>query len=596
MTNIRHILTAVSVGLMVCLTACEDLKFGNAFLEKPLSDEVNIDTVFSNKIHAQQALNQVYRSLPDLMPTASSGARPEGRVLDIYSDLGYNSDIPWVSGALNATTGKGALPYNLFSNTEIMGDPFFGIRKAYIYLENVDRVPDMTAEEKNIRKAEMQVIIALHYIQMVRFLGGVPWIDHAYKPDEVFKFPRMTLEETVNRVVAMLDEAASVLPWYTTDAEYGHMTAAAAVALKMRLQLFVASPLFNASEPYYAGEASSQFLTWYGNYDDSRWRAALDSGLEFLRRNQDNQEYYKVYDTDNPRSDYKSAWFDKGNPEVVLPTFRLGVWDKSHKFFRIYGQRNRARASYADMFQWKDGTDFSWDKVNDTSDPHYNQPFFDTEGNPVRDIRLYETLLINGDEYTPGDPLQTWVGAKHGPTKQDQRTYYGYGFRKFIQDYSNGGQLVYNYPFSCPWIRMAEVYLNIAEAMNQLGLTTQPDEFGMDAYDYVNVIRNRAGVADITPDIVPAGDEFTEFILDERAREFGQEDCRYYDIIRYKKGGELLTKPVEKLDITKSGGVITYSPGVNDMEKYLWRDHWYLFPFPVGEINKRYGLIQNPGY
>lgn len=50
---------------------------------------------------------------------------PGGRVLDLYSDLGYSGEIPWKSGVVNASTGKGALPYNLFANSEIMGDPFF---------------------------------------------------------------------------------------------------------------------------------------------------------------------------------------------------------------------------------------------------------------------------------------------------------------------------------------------------------------------------------------------------------------------------------------------------------------------------------------
>lgn len=67
---------------------------------------------------------------------------------------------------------------------------------------------------------------------MIRFYGAVPWIDRAYNADEIFEFPRLTLEETVDKVTKMLDEAATDLPWYTTNEEYGHMTAAAAKALK----------------------------------------------------------------------------------------------------------------------------------------------------------------------------------------------------------------------------------------------------------------------------------------------------------------------------------------------------------------------------
>ncbi len=65
------------------------------------------------------------------------------------------------------------------------------------------------------------------------------------------------MEETVNKTVALLDEAATDLPWSTTAEEYGHMTAAAAKALKFRLLLFVASPLFNNKAPYYDGQAAA---------------------------------------------------------------------------------------------------------------------------------------------------------------------------------------------------------------------------------------------------------------------------------------------------------------------------------------------------
>ena len=62
----------------------------------------------------------------------------------------------------------------------------------------------MTADEKAIGKAEAQVIIAYHYSQMLRYYGGMPWIDHAYTAEDAMKFPRMTVEEnrTENHRVA----------------------------------------------------------------------------------------------------------------------------------------------------------------------------------------------------------------------------------------------------------------------------------------------------------------------------------------------------------------------------------------------------------
>ena len=78
------------VFIMGILTSCEDLKFGDAFLEKPMSDDVDIDVVFSEKKYADQALNQFYKSLPDFLGSWSAGPRIEAITLDLCSDIGYS--------------------------------------------------------------------------------------------------------------------------------------------------------------------------------------------------------------------------------------------------------------------------------------------------------------------------------------------------------------------------------------------------------------------------------------------------------------------------------------------------------------------------
>lgn len=578
----------ISIGLLVGMASgCEDLKFGESFLEKPVSDEMSIDSVFSQKKYADQALNQFYKSLPDFMPTLN-GYNPGALILDVYSDIGFTQRLSWTHGSISASSGSTSFPYQL-AHKEVTGDPTYGIRKAYIYLENVDRVPDMTDDEKRIRKAEAKVVIANHYIQMIRFYGGVPWIDRAYNADEIFEFPRLTLEETVDKVTKMLDEAATDLPWYTTNEEYGHMTAAAAKALKFRLLLFVASPLFNDIEPYYPGQAADERLTWYGDYQQSRWQAALDAGKEFMRLNRENSDYYRIENTGNPQDDYVSGYFVKGNREVVMASFRWGIYSKGIKPFRMYEDGYGApRGNYADMFQWKDGTDFDWDNPE-----HRAHPFFDANGKPTRDVRLYETLLVNGDKWQ-GRKAEVYIGGREGPGGSiRQKTQYGYGLRKFIRDKQNE---MHNKPYSCPLIRMPEIYLSMAEVMNKLGLAEQVDEFGYDAYGYLNLVHTRAGLPEVTADEASQGDKLWDYLMDERAREFGQEEIRYFDMVRYKKGAEWASRPMELLETTKIGNDFDYKPIIDDKTKYLWNDYWYLLPFPIGEINKKYGLIQNPGW
>ena len=75
----------LSLGLLASLAiGCEDLKFGDNFLEKPNSDEVPIDTVFASKKYADQAMNQFYKSLGDFLPTLN-GCHPNGIILDAYT-------------------------------------------------------------------------------------------------------------------------------------------------------------------------------------------------------------------------------------------------------------------------------------------------------------------------------------------------------------------------------------------------------------------------------------------------------------------------------------------------------------------------------
>lgn len=586
----------ISLGLLAgVIVGCEDLKFGTNFLEKPVSDEVSIDTVFSQKRYADQALNQFYKSLPDYTPSLS-GYHYGAFILDVYSDLGYTTRLSWVNGAITSSSGGSNFPYQL-SNKEVTGDPTYGIRKAYIYIENVDKVPDMSDEEKRRRKAEAKVVIGYHYMDMIRYYGAVPWIDHAYGADEVFEFPRMPLEEVVAKTVELLDEAAKDLPWYTTDAEYGHMTAAVAKAIKFRLLMFVASPLFNNETPYYEGEAATGHLSWYGDYQESRWRAALEAGREFFRLNAQNGNYYRVENTGNPREDYINGYFTKGNREVIMASFRWATYVKGNKGFRMFDQGyGMPRANHADMFLWKDGNKFSWDEVNDENSEHYKQPFFDAAGNPTRDIRLYETLVVNEDKYK-GRKAEVYRGGREGygtGAAEGMKFQFGYGFRKFIRDKDNE---MNNKPYSCPLIRMPEMHLYMAEVMNQLNMaSTKDSESGMDAYDHLNIVHERAGLPAVTAAEVPAGNDLLNYLLDERAREFGQEDIRNHDMRRYRKGAEWATRPLEELVTTKGeNNEFDYQVNVRQ-EKYLWYDHWYLLPFPVSEINKKYGLIQNPGW
>ena len=82
----RYIQKTLSIILGIgVLLGCEDLKFGENFLEKKLSDDVNVDSVFAHKKYADQMLNQFYKSLPDFLGSYSGGPRVDASTLDVFS-------------------------------------------------------------------------------------------------------------------------------------------------------------------------------------------------------------------------------------------------------------------------------------------------------------------------------------------------------------------------------------------------------------------------------------------------------------------------------------------------------------------------------
>lgn len=595
--------------LSLLLVGCDDLKFGNDFLEKPLSNEMNIDSVYAKKVYAEQALNQVYHSLPDYQPHNN---RLGWCALESITDLAdaiKSGGTQYHKGSLTASVAN-ASAYSLSYNEE-HGEfsATYGIRQAYIFLENIDRVPDMTEVEKNVRKGEAMMIIAYHYMNMLRNLGGMPWIDHAYKPVDDMRMTRMTVEESVQKICKLIDDAAFLLPWEVSSADDGRMHKAGAYALKSRLLTFVASPLFNSDKPYKEGEAADKHYVWYGNYDQSRWQDALDAGLAFIR---ENNNRYKLVNTGNPRQDFCSGYFDRYNGEVLISSHRWIKWDHNSKAVAQirFGVCN-PMLNYADMFQMKDGGEFSWDNP-----AHREHPFFDANGNEVRDPRLYETLIVTGDKFR-GRKAEIYEGGREvaqdmggtGPDGWGNLGYFGVAQRKFIQDIRSelSGKF-----YQCPLMRLPEIYLNIAEAMNELGKAKEKDEFGNNAYDYINMVRKRVDMWELTPEAVAPGEPLREAILKERALEFGYEEVRHYDIARWKHSDYLTNLKRKRLKSWLKDGekkedvkdpkthVFRYEIKEEAINQRVWTAQWdnryYLCPIDLNEINKKYGLIQNPGW
>lgn len=581
----KKLLFSIAVALLI-LNSCDDVEFGNDFLEKEPGVDVTKDTIFGSTELAFRYLTRGYTTLPYGL-NLDFGQKTNKLGMDILEPLSdlCHTYLSW--GGINQYYYNGqysAAAENTSSSTKYhftQEDSWVGIRIGWNFIENADRIPDASDDLKKQLKAEAKMIIALHYCDMYRNFGGLPWVDHAYKPEESVKLDRLTSLETLNKIVALLDEAEKDLPLIMPDLSNndGRFTKASALGLKARILLFGASPLFNSTSAYLDGEASTKKHTWHGTYDANLWKRAADAAKALL-----NLGGYNLVKTGNPRKDFQDAYYKRGNGEVLISTrtrYKSGAfWASNYYFYQSASSYGTAcpTKEYVDMFPMSDGTPIT--------DP--NSGWNPAKPWENRDPRLYETVLVNGDTYQ-GREAELWVGGRERTTLAANASKSGFGLKKFLldRDSSTSIQSIVQWPY----LRLAEIYLTFAEAANEFnnGPTTE-------AYEAINMVRNRVGLNDLKLGLLR--DEFRAAVLLERAIEFGFEEVRWYDIIRWKRE-DLFRQTLHGVNTTKNANG-TYSYETVALPPRFWQANWsakwYLSAFPPNEINKGYGLTQNPGW
>ena len=133
-------------------------------------------------------------------------------------------------------------------------------------------------------------------------------------------------------------------------------------------------------------------------------------------------------------------------------------------------------------------------------------------------------------------------------------------------------------------IRLAELYLNYAEALNEAEGPTA------EVYNAVNKIRRRAQLLDLPANLTK--DEMRNKIRQERRVELAFENHRFWDVRRWKIAEIVDNKKVHKITVNADG---TYSYPVFQNRVFDKAKH-YLFPIPQSEIDKNRNLVQNPGW
>lgn len=182
------------------------------------------------------------------------------------------------------------------------------------------------------------------------------------------------------------------------------------------------------------------------------------------------------------------------------------------------------------------------------------------------------------------------IYATHWDQDFKGHTYTGYYARKRTKDLSFGNQMSGGLLLTDPLIRLAELYLNYAEAVNEAyGPQGSVQGSNMTAVAALNVVRNRAGMPNLADKYVGSPELFRERLYNERTVELDQEgNHRFHDIRRWMIAPEVMSTPLIGMDIERIGDMqFKYTRIELPSDRQAkWFDYMYYFPFDTNDYYK----------
>ncbi len=455
---------------------------------------------------------------------------------------------------------------------------------AYKYLAKINlflqKMEETTLDfpDKSTLIAEAKFIRAYLYFLLIERFGGVPIVTEAYQLEDVntVAFTRNTFDQCVAFIEQDLDEAIPDLPVKigTTEAEFGRATQDACKALLSRVLLFAASPLFNPSN------------------DLTKWQKASDAAEDLLNSG------YTLYPNYGKCFNLASG---AENNEVIFArnfTETNGHQAPMHNLNRRYGAYGGWWASNGPSQNLVD----DYDMIN--GEPAFIYPGGEKTVNPAsgydpqrpyanRDPRFDATIIHDSSIYR-GSLFEMWIASDAETWGYDSYKQSGdnprsnYVLRKFMPD--EDMPVSWQTFYTIPWIyfRLAEIYLNYAEAQFELGHEDV-------CRQYLKLVRDRVGMPPI-PETV-TGEDLRVRLYNERRIELAFEDHRFWDVRRWKIAMDVENKPIMGMDITRdvTTGAYTYTPV--QLRTRLFEEQMYLLPLATDELNKLGGTVtQTPGW
>ena len=533
----------------------------------------------------------------------SNGLGNQANYLESATDNAVSADINLSSAIMRLATGNYSAANPVTEEmTQVWSDAYFVVRKANVFIANIDAVPLLAKFTNDLGevlpmnrawKAEARFLRALFYFELVKRFGGVPLLgDIITELGDDLEFPRNTYEECVNYIVNELDaikDSLRVLPVQSPDL-YGFVaTKNAALALKSRILLYAASPLFNGNS-IDQGNALIGYTTVDNDTKMERWKKAARAAKDIMEAYGDATVYggNGTVDLASSFSDIFLTDYSAANKEILFVR-EAGRNTEVERVlgpmgFSVPGTLGEGMTSptqdLVDAFPMLDGV-----KIGESSSYSESRMYID------RDPRLGYTVLYNGSQWLRTS-LQTFYGGVHNPLEAMKTTKTSYYQRKFMQKAENLDRYE-DAPHRWVIFRYAEILFNYIEAENEIsGATTE-------IYDILKSIRRRAGISagrglnyGLTANLNQ--DEMRELIRNERRIELAFEEHRFWDIRRWRIAEEIYKKPLQGLSIVREGATFSYNRvGVLTVN---FQPKMYFYPIPYSEIIKNRNMKQNPGW
>ncbi|HEU4554743.1 MAG TPA: RagB/SusD family nutrient uptake outer membrane protein [Chitinophaga sp.] len=552
----------------------------------------------------------------------TDSSRTVGFLANIYSNVGLSTSLSRFSyngivcGGLEAACDE-AEPSHAFStpatqfatgtvNAGIIGEEpyktcYSNIRAVNVLIKNLPMAP-LQPSYKSQMVAEARFLRAWYYAILLEHYGGVPLVgDTLLTYDKPIQAKRSTYAECVDYILSECDTAAMTLPATQTGLNYGRASKGACLALKSRVLLYAASPLFNGTTlPQDAGPgggvAVDPSLVGYPTFDMNRWKLAKDAAQAVIAMGVYSLNTVNNYQTSSPGYGFQGLFPLRVNTEYIFELMRpTGNSDLENMCLPpSRGSNGTGSFPYqglVDAFPMRNGKPIT----DPTSGYDPANPYKDRDPRLEYSIIHDQTVLLvrtSNGQVNGSAPVNIFVGNYNGiTTGQDavhQGTLTGYYNNKMLDPAAIAGTLSFGSNRVMPLIRYAEILLNYAEAANEYDGPTA------NVYAAVEAVRQRAG---LDPYQLPTGlskEEMRAWIQNERRIELAYEGHRFWDVRRWKIAPQTESLQSAGMEVRRNGNAVTYQPF--NITKHNFRPAMYLWPFPLSETGKSPELVQNPGY